>query len=304
MSIESQWHEQSAFKLYSFGVVVENKPRTTNEVLVVPIEVFPMMEGELGEEVEELKHKGVNSFDEPYELTIKTSQAIPCIWLPHGSNRHTSPDVRRGERVLIYRNSDSDELFYWVPLGLDDHLRRLETVRWLFNANPDGLSDDKPDPDNSYLFEVSTHDKLITLTTTKLNGEPFAYTFQFNTGDGYFTVTDDAKNFIELDSAETRICLHNATGTYWELNKQDLIGYAARDIDVTAVRNITFKCDNYAVDAKSTFTVNSKSSKITAPDGIELDGPVKCKQTLDVMGKTTAKGIESTLPIVGPSMTI
>lgn len=304
MSVNSFWHEASGFKLYSFGIAAENKPLTTKTLLVIPIEVLPAMEGELGEESEELKHKGVNSFDEPYEVTVKTRNAIPCKWLQWGSNRDTAPDVRRGERILIFRVGDSDEEFYWVSMGLDDYLRRLETVRYLFNADPDGLSDSEPSPENSYCLEYSTHEKKITLTTTKLNGEPFAYTVQLNTGEGYFTVTDDAKTFIEMDSAEQRITLHNTTGTFLECNKEDIIGYAVRDANFTAVRNITFKCENFTVEANNTYSVKSQKASIKAPGGIELDGPVHCKNTLKVDQKTTAMGIESTLPIKGPSMTI
>lgn len=304
MSLESHWHKESGFKIYSFGMAAENKPLSTKELLVIPIEVLPAMEGEISEEASELKHKGVDSFGVPYELKLKVRNAIPCKWLPLGSNRDTAPDVRRGERILIWRIADADEEFYWTTLGLDDHLRRLETVRYLFNADPDGLSDSVPGPDNSYCIEVSTHQKLITLTTTKLNGEPFAYTLQLNTGTGYFTLTDDIQNFVELDSTEKRICLHNATGTYWELKAEDLIGYAVRDIDVTAVRNISFKCENYSVTANNTFTVNSKSALIKAPEGIVLDGPVTVKKTLKVDEMTTLKGASSSEPIQGPSQTI
>ena len=304
MSLDSNWHDSSAFKLYSFGIAAENKVLSSNELWVVPIEVFPAMEGELGEEISELKHKGVNSFDEPYEVTVKHGQAIPCKWLQWGSNRKTAPDVRRGERILIYRVADGDEEFYWVCPGLDDHLRRLETVLWLFNANPDGLSDQKSDIDSSYAIEFSTHKKLLTLKTTMLNGEPFTHVLQLNTGTGAFTYSDNIKNFVEVDSRSKKITLHNAAGTYWQLNDKDLIGHAERDLTVDAVRNMSFTCENYTVKANAKFTVNAKSAKISAPDGIELDGPVTCKKTLKVEGKTTASGIVSDKPIQGPTNTI
>lgn len=304
MSLNSHLPNGSAFQLYSFGIAAENKPLSTKELLVIPIEIFLGMEGEIGEEVVELKHKGVNSFDEPYEVTVKHGQSIPCKWLQWGSNRATAPDVRRGERVLIYRVADSDEEFYWVSAGLDDHLRRLETVVWLFNANPDGLSDDPSSLEDSYAIEISSHKKLITLHTTKKNGEPFAYTFQFNLGTGYVTLADDAKNFFEFNSADTKITMHNASGTYFQLNKQDIFAVAPRNIDVKATEKITFTCKDFTITASNKFTVNTETAKIKAPGGIELDGPVRCKDTLKIDGKTTASGITSDKPIQGPTNTI
>lgn len=280
--------KHSAFRVYSVGVVAENKPRTTSDVLVVPIEITPMIAGDLFVETEELENKGVDSFDIEYTVKIKHRNAIRCRWLQWGSNRKTAPDVRRGERVVIYRFADTDE-FFWVSLGLDDHLRRLETVAWFFNANPDGVSNDASSPEDSYVLEVSTHDRLITLTTTKANEEPFAYTFQFNTAEGVVTLADDNGNYFEFDSTETRLTLHNADGTFFKLDKNDIFAYAPGNMDVEIEKDITVSCQNYTMSTKDAYKIDCTTYTLNASGSTEVTSP-----TITFNGDFTLNGNQQT----------
>lgn len=303
MSLKSSTHSISAWHLYSEGVVAENKPLSTNDCLVTPYEVFPMMDGDLGDDIYESEVEGVDSFDVPFKLTVKTGTTIKCKWYQRGSNRHTAPDVRRGERVEIWRFGDSKE-FYWVSKGLDDHLRRLETVRFLFNADPDGLGDNPPSPENSYVFEISTHDKLITLQTSILNGEPFEYVIQLNTDQGYFTIKDDIGNYVTVDSQERSIRLQNADGSFIDLDKENINAYAKGNISVEALKDIIVKCANLNWNA-------SGAAKFKTGGNFEVEAPkIKFKGDFEVDGKSEfkdemkANGIKSPKPIQGPSNTI
>lgn len=270
-----EFSKSSQFKLYSMGLVVENKPRTTTELLVAPIEVLPLLSGGLGVEDEILEDQFKDFYQKEYTVKVKARQALTCKWLPWGSNRASAPDMRIGERVFIYRFADSDE-YYWVDTGLDAHLRRLETVAWLFSADPNGTSDDPRSAENSYLFEVSTHDKLITLKTTSLNGEPFEYTFQFNTGEGRVTLADDDGNYIEFNSTETSITFENKEGTRISLDKKDIFAFAPNNITVEAVENILLKCrnytqqigENYTSEVGQAITITSATYKLTTDSSV------------------------------------
>lgn len=304
MTFKSESHTVSMWRLWSEGIVAENKPLSTNDCLVTPYEVFPMMDGDLGDDEEEVETEGVDSFDIPFKIKVKISSTIACKWYPRGSNRHTAPDVRKGERVEIWRFGDSPE-YYWVPKGLDDHLRRLETVRFLFNADPDGLGDNPPSPENCWVVEISTHEKKITIQTTKINEEPFAYTIQLNAAEGYFTVMDDADNYLMLDSAERHIRFQNGDGAFLELLKRNISAYAPDDINVEAVRDIIVKCKNLTWKASNNVTFDvknnfeAKAAKFKFKGDFEVDGKSEFKDEMK------ANGIKSpTKPIQGPSNTI
>jgi hypothetical protein len=310
MSFKSETHTVSMWRLWSEGVVAENKPLSTNDCFVTPYEVFPMMDGELGDDEEELETEGVDSFDVPFKLKVKVSSTIRCKWYPRGSNRATAPDVRKGERVEIWRFGDSPE-YYWVPKGLDDHLRRLETVRFLFNADPDGLGDNPPSPENCYVIEISTHEKKITIQTSKINEEPFAYTIQLNTGEGYLTIMDDADNYLMLDSAEKHIRFQNGDGAFFELLKRNINVHAPDDINVEALRDILIECKNLTWQAKNNVTFKVGQTFTAEATTFKFKGKFKHEGDFEVDGKSEfkdemkANGIKSpTKPIQGPSNTI
>lgn len=316
----------SKLKLYSYGRVAENKPTSTDIALVIPVEILPLLDGELAVEDTELETTGVDEEGKTYTVKIVTRQAIKCKWLQWGSNRKTSPDVRRDERVAIYRFGDSD-LFYWVSLGLDDHLRRLETVIYRFSNLPDGLSDDELDIDNCHVLEINAHKKLINLTTSKSNGEAFAYTFQFNLAESCVTLADDDDTWIELDSAETKITLHNRDLTEVSLNKRDVFIYAPDHFNFTCdgnytlkvggdftttvggnykntvEGNVTYKCTNWLTTSDK-FKVDSPTSEFTGTlkvnGGITGGGSLNISGTSSFGGAMTANGITSSATISGP----
>lgn len=317
---------------YARGMVVENKLPSTNEVLVVPIEILPQINGELAVEDVEVEDSGIEGDGKTYTVKIKQRAGLRCGWIPLGSNRITAPDVRRGERVIIYRYADQDK-YYWKEIGLDDNLRRLETAIWRFSDVPDGESDEELNVDNAYYLTVSTHTGLIEISTCKANGEPFAYKIQLNTKEGVYVVSDDAGNYIQLDSSETCITLENANKTYLKLDKDEIIGSAITNIKWTAGENIEFKAKKDVVwdiggkrvtNIKETdyvksggdsthisanYAITTGAFGVSASSGI-MSASFKIHGTLLTTGASTfssameANGITSTSPISGPTGTI
>lgn len=325
--------------MYARGLVAENKPRNTNDIEVVPIEVFPQAEGELKSNKEELTHQGIDADGNTYQVKVTSTTTITCKWIPWGSNRTTAPDVRRGERVMIWRYADTG-LYFWTELGLDDHLRRLETIILRISALPDGLSDEALSLENSYYISLSSHDKLLELVTSKANGEPFAYKIQLNTGDGVFLVTDDIDNYIQLDSAEKIITLENADKCKVELNKKDLNIVVPRDLNVEVGRNVNVSVGkdvlseiageltrtiggnlkdsiggdathsaggNYSSTAGGSYTIGAAGAfGVTAASGsakvssYSINGKFAVTSTSSFGGHMSANGISSSATISGP----
>lgn len=260
----------SAFHLYSFGVAADNKQLNSHELEVIPLEVFPLTQGAVNSESQEIKYEGVDQEGKIENLSITVKPSITCKWLQWGSNRATPPDVRRGERILIYRYADSDNQYYWKETGLDDHLRRLETVVYLFSADPDGLSNTPRSPENSYSIAISTHTKQISINTVKLNGEPFAYQIQLNTDVGAFVIEDDIGNFIQLDSAEHCITLHNADDTDFKLDKENFILFAKDSYTADIKQNYSITCTNYSLTASESIKLDTVKYEANANDSYSV----------------------------------
>lgn len=209
----------SELKTYSIGIAAENKPLDTRQLNITPIEALPALDGEITFSPQELLVSGTDSFGNRYEVRTTLDNTVTAEWLPMGSNRLTPPDIRRGEFVEVLRLGDSDR-FFWRPMGLRDDLRRLETVIYAFNANPNETEGNGIDIQNCYFLEISTHRKLVTFGTSKANGEPFQYTFQINTDEGLVTLTDDIGNYIELDSGERSLRIENADRSFVHVDKR------------------------------------------------------------------------------------
>lgn len=240
----------SLFHLCSVGYAAENLPFNTRILNVFPPEMTPYANGEVHTGSVMVEDEGVDAFGQKYKVKAQLSNCISAIWLPLNSNRLTPPNVRRGERVMIWQYADVDQ-YYWTTAGLDEYLRRLETVVYAWSNTTDetvkALTADK-----CYFFEISTHRKLVTFSTSKSDGEPYRYMVQINSKDGRLSITDDAGNFIDLNSGEKRIRLENSDGTKIHLDKRTITGEAAD--------SITWTTKKFTINASESFDVVSPQS--------------------------------------------
>lgn len=219
---------ESKYRVVSVGIAAENKALDSHFLPVVPIEMFPLVDGEVMESLDEVDVSGLDQRDIEYTIKIQTTSTLTCEWMPYGSNRVTSPDVRRGERLLIWQYADSDK-YYWSTTGMDDDLRRLETSIHAWSATPE-IDAVLNLTENMYSLEVSTHGKHITLHTTQADGEPFEYTLQLNTAAGIFFLTDQDGNSIQLDSANRVIKAKNSDDSEITIDRTRIYAYAKDEI--------------------------------------------------------------------------
>lgn len=209
--------DATCFRIVSIGIVAENKAMSSKEVDITPIESMNMLDGEIKSNPTVVEAKGVDRRGQQFASKTIVDSTVTATWLPFGSNRVTAPDVRRGERVYLWQSADADK-YYWTITGLDDDKRKLETVVFAFSATQDASSSGI-DLDKCYYFEVSTHNKSITLETSTANGEPHSYLVQINTAESTVTIQDDAGNFFQLDSDEQKLVLQNQAQSHVILDK-------------------------------------------------------------------------------------
>lgn len=299
---------QSQLRFYSIGLVANNKPLSTDIIQATPIETLTMLDGELVSNPTDVETSGTDAKGSSYSTKVKMDNAVDAKWWPMNSNRRTAPDMRRGERVILWQYGDTDE-FYWTETGWDDHLRKLETVIFSISATMDEEADSL-DPNNCYSLEMSSHTGQITLRTSKANGEHCIYVIQLNTKDGRILLTDDVGNEFELDTKNTNIQMLNADKTLVQLNKRKIYMYAAESITGKADQSILFQTKDFKIECTD-YKLISQSFRNECQTGTFIgqytfQDAIKFSSTVETTGKITAKGgLDSpSVPINGPSDTL
>jgi phage baseplate assembly protein gpV len=280
--------DPSKFHIFSMGLVAENKIMSSNDILVIPHEHLPMVDGELKSNPQAMTANGVDASGKAYNVNATIDNCIECTWYnAAGDNRATSPDVRRGEKVKVWRYADTD-MYYWTPMGMDNTLRKLETVRHTFSGTSDE-STDSTAVGNCYYHEVSTHNGTITTQTSKQNGEVAVYTVQIDAKNGFVHVQDDAGNLFELDTKGHKLTLMNSDKSSIVIEKQNITVTCADTLTVAATKAIKISTKDLQVTAETAVVNATTSFKLNSPD-IEMNGPVKTSQGLTNTGTLTNNG--------------
>jgi hypothetical protein len=264
--------QMSKLALHSVGVVAANKPTNSNNIEVTPIEDVNMANGELTDNMTSSVVAGADSTGASFEATVNSSITVTAEWLPFGSNRHTSPDVRSGERVAIYKFADADK-YYWSSLEYAADLRKLETVIYTFSNIQ--VESSKSTSETTYFLEISTHKKIIHLHTSKSDGEPFVYDLMLNTRDGNLQFRDDIDNIFCMDSAENKLTLINSMGSFVDIDKNN--------ITINAIDNVT-------INAGSKITMNAGSGIYGNAPVVTYTTPTFTATQLGTFGSSVSVG--------------
>lgn len=205
-----------------YGIAVQDIEYGSDILHVKVLDLLPNVHGEVTNEIT------VN------RVTIKTPRGtvtkearftdfISATWLNRNCNRVTAPNVMYGERVLVWRDGDSEN-YYWESLAKDSHLRTTEHVIFAFsNTNAADRKDKKLNFANCYIMEFDTVNKKIGVYTNKNDGEPFAYSILLDTKLGTWKLNDDVGNYMFLDSANTVIEFMNKDMTQYRMDKKDIL---------------------------------------------------------------------------------
>lgn len=209
----------SVVHLHSIGIAAINLPLNSRDLEVTPIEDTPMTDGELTDNMSEATLRAKDSEGGYTDVKVASTVTLTASWMPFGSNRYTPPNIRRGEKVCIWRVGDADT-YYWSEYEYNADLRKLETVIYLFSDTQ--KESDKATPENSWFFEVSTHRKIIHLHTGKNDGEPFGFDLQIDAKQGNFLLCNDQGEQFYLESKERRWVMRNSDDCEFKIDKKDL----------------------------------------------------------------------------------
>jgi hypothetical protein len=234
------------------GIATENKLLSSRECWFHVIEWYPYDQNELKSDTEEIRDSGVDAKGEAYEVSVKFGKSIKATWLPQGGNRVSAPDIRRSEKAEIFRLGDSDK-YYWRPIELGQGVRRLETAVYMFSNTQDESVTDLS-PENSWVMEISTHQKTFSLITPKSDGEQFGYTFQLDTKASTFALQDDDGQEFQLDSKERKWRIANKDGSEVLVDKAN--------VTWTVPEKFLVKCKDYEVQASNSIKETSKTHSV------------------------------------------
>ena len=254
--------QTSKLRMFSAGRVAANKVIGSHEIQVTPLENTGFIDGEIVAALSTQTASGIDANGASYTGSTNTSAAITATWLAmDASNRLTSPNVRRGDRVMIWQFADEDK-YWWTTITPDHSLRRLETV--IYGISNSTVEDEPLTSNNMYWWEMSTHKKVVHLGTSKSQGEPFRYDFQIDCGGGQVVVQDDAGNYISMNSADKRIELMNSDGSHYDMHAKNLTVTIPETITMLA-KNMVHKAEQtIMIEAGMSYTVKSKRITQTA----------------------------------------
>jgi hypothetical protein len=277
-----------------------------------------MASGTISNNATKYEATGTNTQGQTYSDAVDTSNTVQAEWMPLGSNRVTPPDVRAGERVMLWRMGDSDK-YYWVMMMDDLNLRKLETVVYAWNGSPN--QSDGTTASTSYFFEVSTHNKMMHLHTSNSNGEVCQFDVQINGGQGVIQMQDDIGNFFFMDAVNRILQMQTADGTILQLNQKSMTITIPETWTVMAKNgkfvfqetfDITSPVTNHDGDFNELGAFGLKGDMVTA-DGaggvgtpgsgkIKIAGAAELDGTLNVTETITATVIQASESVTAPNL--
>lgn len=228
----------SIIHMHSVGYATINLPLGSSTLEVNPIEDTTMIEGELTDNMTEASVRARDSEGGYSDVKVASTITYTATWMPFGSNRLTPPNIRRGEKVMIWRVGDSDK-YYWSEYEYNPKLRKLETVIYLFSNTRN--EDEDATPENSWFIEVSTHRKIFHLHTSKNDGEPFSFDIQIDAKEGNFLLCNDQGEQFYLESKERKWVIRNSDNSEMRLDKKDFVVDVPGNISFKAGGNLSYE---------------------------------------------------------------
>ena len=297
-------HQDSNLKLYSIGIVVEDKLPNTDYAIIAPMEQLSTADGQLSKTTKIHTANG---------QSVKKGNTIIAKWYQNGqTNRATSPNVYKNESVKIFRYGDTDK-YYWDTLFFEPHLRRLEEVTYSYSNKRVPL--ETYDANSSYYYTVSTLNKFIHLHTSTNDGEASGYDLLINTKTGEISIIDTngnqllwksvSKQLNILDFKTFNINILDTINTQVGKTMNTQIGQTS-NLKVGQTMNTSVgETDTKTVGQTKTLTVptlniNCKQAINLTTQNVGLVGDMRIVGNLQVSGSINASTINAPNGSVGP----
>lgn len=280
--------------LECFGVceVLQDKENDTNEILVHIPGLFPNADGEVTGIVEEQKSTTKSPTGDTTSSSGLRSNGTPATWMSMNTNRISSPNVRKGSKVVVYKFKGSSN-YRWTQFGMDGSFR-LETVIYAWSASPNTNQDSPLTPDNYYILTVSSHLGKFELVTGQGNGEPTPYHICLNTKEAKFSIVDGEENIGCLNSMEHNWTFANQDKSVFAIDKKNILLSSEDSIVFKATENIVLKTKILSAVCEESMTWHvGERTEITSPD-IFIKGNIRHEGDTNQTGKHHSTGtIES-----------
>lgn len=307
---------QSGYFLYGIGRATHDIERGSKLLKVADIEKMPMQHGKLNDKSTTVTSNSSDALGKTHAAKGKIGSGIPCTWINYFGNRLIAPDIRKGERVLIWRYGDSKD-YFWTPTNLDEEFRTLEHLL-LGVSNRSSKGKGKLNRDNTYYLELDTYNKIINLQTSKSDGEKYIYNIRIDGKKHTVFVGDNVGNEYSIDSLNTKVQLKNKDGSVFTLDKKDIALNCSGNYTATVANSYTVTCESYTVNSQTnTFSASestfsgaitcaslsiggagkSGGSACTVRGGMNVQGGIDADQI-----KVGDGGIQSTGPITAPNL--
>lgn len=189
------------YQYVGVAVVIEDLPANDNRLHVMPLSNAIVY----GTKIE--LDKKITLLD---GTQIEASNSFYARWLPNGSNRRTPPNVTKGSRVDLFKDSKGRE-YFWRESEAQLDLRKLEEVTYMFSNRREGSASTDLIEACSYILTVSTLNKTIRLDTSDNDGEACAYTINLDTQEGLFVIEDSLNNLLLLNSPNGKLYFRTNT---------------------------------------------------------------------------------------------
>lgn len=277
----------NVLECYGVGTVAQDKETNTDEVQVYLPVHFPDADGEVVATTEQVDTNAVSPTGDVNSSTSLVGNTVPCKWLALNTNRVTSPDVRKGSKVVVYKFQGTDK-YLWTYFGMDGTLR-LESIVWAFSASPNVNENTPVTPDNYYMMILSTHTKKIQFLTGQGNGEPTSYSLSLDTGNGVFSLVDGESNVLTLNSMAHAFAFINDEKSLINIEKKDITLSCENNMLLNGKENINLKCTKLNMEASDSINVQTQTTNWKSPT-INIEGDITHKGNTEQTGNYTQTG--------------
>lgn len=206
--------DRSEFKLWGLGIVTQDKPFGIDNIAVTSLERIPDQVGSPIDGNETFSGSAGTTEGVSNSQELKGSKQWTAQWLPNGHDHLlTSPMVRKGETVKLYKYADKPE-FYWTTIFREPSLRRIE--RFIIAASDLAGGLNPIDMSSIYYMDFDTLSKAITIKTAISDGEKFLYTFMIDAAGSRVRTHDNIGNTYVIDSESNNVYMEDAAGGKFE----------------------------------------------------------------------------------------
>lgn len=277
----------NVLECYGVGVVAMDKDTDSDEVQVYLPLHFPEADGEITTTAETKKVDTESPTGDASSSTTLQSNTVPAKWMALNTNRVTSPDVRKGSKVVIYKFQGTNK-YLWTYFGMDGTLR-LETIVYAFSASPKVDENTPVTPENYYIFMISSHKKMIQLVTGQGNGEPTSYVISLDTGNAQFGIVDGENNILSINSMEHAFSFINDEKSFINIEKKDITLSCEQNMILKGKEKINMQCTDLSIKADNSIKIDTKKSTWVSPE-IYIKGNITHEGNYNQKGSYSVEG--------------